>query len=108
MTLPDTSPACFNTSSTRDQCTASKSELRRCRRLLFRNPAQDVHDGLISFASLRREARHDVAEIRAHERRLLVDRARQEALAEGTEWHEPDAELLQGGQQFFFRAPPPQ
>ena len=25
MTLPDTSPACFNTSSTRDQCTASKS-----------------------------------------------------------------------------------
>src|SRR2546423_11347205 len=25
MTLPDTSPACFNTSSTRDQCTASNS-----------------------------------------------------------------------------------
>src|SRR5260370_1409093 len=25
MTLPDTSPACFRTSSTRDQCTASKS-----------------------------------------------------------------------------------
>src|SRR2546426_9267104 len=25
MTLPETSPACFNTSSTRDQCTARKS-----------------------------------------------------------------------------------
>src|SRR2546430_5914960 len=25
MTLPDTSPACFSTSSARDQCTASKS-----------------------------------------------------------------------------------
>ena len=25
MVLPDTSPACFNTSSTRDQCTASNS-----------------------------------------------------------------------------------
>src|SRR5207245_8092410 len=32
----------------------------------------------------------------------------QEALAEGTEWHEPDAELLQGWQQLFFRASPPQ
>src|SRR5205823_1602934 len=37
-----------------------------------------------------------------------VDRAGQEALAEGTERHEPDAELLQSWQQLFFRASPPQ
>src|SRR5213076_3529508 len=83
-------------------------DLRRGRSLLFRNPPQDIHDGLIRPPRLRREAWHNVAKIRAHERRLLVDRARQEALAEGTEWHEPDAELLQGWQQLFFRASPPQ
>src|SRR5207302_7932788 len=85
-----------------------EGNLRRCRLLLLRNVPQDIHDGLIRLTRLRREARHDVAEIRAHERRLLVDRAGKEALAEGTEWHESDAELLQGWQQLFFRASPPQ
>src|SRR5438034_3663703 len=85
-----------------------EGDLRRCRPFLFRNPPQDIYDGLIRFASLGREARHDVPEVGAHKRRLLVDRAGQEALAEGTEWHESDAELLEGWQQLFFRAPPPQ
>src|SRR5438552_7950383 len=83
-------------------------DLRRCRLLPIRNVPQDMHDGLIRLPRLRREARNDVAEIRVHKRRFLVDRARQEALAEGTEWHKPDAELLQGRQQLFLRASPPQ
>src|SRR5207248_2589971 len=56
MTLPDTSPACFNTSSTRDQCTASNSASASraaspgvpCRALPFASAAS-----FFSFCSLR-------------------------------------------------------
>src|SRR5207249_3769862 len=85
-----------------------EGDLRRCRPFLLRTSPQDIYGGLIRFASLGREARHDVPEVGAHKRRFLVDRAGQEALAEGAEWHESDAELLEGWQQLFFRAPPPQ
>src|SRR2546422_1316083 len=42
------------------------------------------------------------------ERRVLVDLSREEAFTEGTEWNEPDPEFFEGGQQFLFRASPPQ
>src|SRR6266508_1049620 len=83
-------------------------DLRRRRPLFVRDLPQDIHDRLICLARFRREAQHEIAEIGAHERRLLVDRARQEAFAEWTEGHEADAELLEGWQQLFFGTSPPQ
>src|SRR5689334_22217280 len=83
-------------------------DLGRCCPFGSGNLPQDVHDDLIRLARLSREARHDVAKIRADERRLLIDGARQKTFAEWTERHEPDSELCERRQQFFFGASPPQ
>src|SRR5204863_9509000 len=57
-------------------------DLCRRRPLLFGDRAEYVHDGFIGLASVRGEPWHDVAEVRLYERRLLVDRAGQKALAQ--------------------------
>src|SRR5712691_10303627 len=83
-------------------------DLSRCRLLPFRDPGEQVDQGQIRLPSLRREARHDVAEIGAVERRALVDLPREEALAQRAEGDEADPELLECRQHFRFRASPPQ
>ena len=69
---------------------------------------QPVDERLIRLPVLRREARHDVAEIGAVERRRLVDLSRQEALAERAERHEADPEFLERRQDLRFGLSPPQ
>src|SRR5207248_4566833 len=83
-------------------------DLRRCRLLLFRNSAQQIHYPLICFPRLGRETGHDVAEIGTVERSLLVDLPGKEAFPQRTEWHEPNSELFQRRYYFRFRFSPPQ
>src|SRR2546421_633095 len=52
--------------------------------------------GLIRFASLRRKARNDVAEVGTVERRVFIDRAREGALPKRTKWNEAASQFLQG------------
>ena len=63
--------------------------------LPLRDPGEQLDQGLVRFACLRREARDGVAEVGAVEARVLVDRAGQEALAQRAEGHEADPELLE-------------
>ena len=74
----------------------------------FSHRAQQIDHRLIRLPGLRREARDDVAEVGAVERRALVDFPREESLAKRAEGHEPDAELLEGRQHFRFGLPKPQ
>src|SRR5580765_3444745 len=83
-------------------------DLCRARLLQLAYRTQQIHQPLIRLPGLRREARHDVAEIGAVEGRVLVDLSREEALAERTEGDEPDAEFLERRQQFLLRGSPPQ
>ena len=66
--------------------------------------AEQIDQGLVRLARLRREARDDVAEVAAVERRVLVDRAGEEALAERAEGDEADAEFLERRQDLRPRA----
>src|SRR4051794_19036169 len=52
--------------------------------------AKQIDQGLVRLPRLPREARHDVAEIRAVELRALVDRAGEKSLAQRTERDEAD------------------
>jgi len=61
-----------------------------------------------AFPRRRREAGNDVAEIGAVERRVLVDGAREEALAQGAEGDESDPEFLERRQHLLLGLPPPQ
>jgi chorismate mutase len=70
--------------------------------------AEHLDQRLVRLSSLRREARNDVAEVGAVERRVLVDRAREEALAERAEGDEVDAELLERRQDLLLGLSPPQ
>jgi len=63
--------------------------------LLFRERGEPVDERQIRFPVLRRESRNDVAEVGTVERGLLVDLAREESLAQRTEGHEPDSQLLE-------------
>src|SRR6218665_378278 len=76
--------------------------------LPVRDFAEKINQGLVRCPGLWREARDDVAEILAVERRALADRAREEALAEWEEGHEADPELLQGRQDLLLGFTPPQ
>src|SRR6185369_15990632 len=69
-------------------------DLRGSRLLPRRDLAEERHQRLVRLARLRREARHDVAEVVLLERRLLVDLPGEEPLAERAERDEPDPELL--------------
>ena len=73
-----------------------------------RDPAQQVDQGLVRLPGLRREARERVAEVGAVERRVLVDLAGEEALAQRAEGDEADAEFFERRQHFGFRFAPPQ
>ena len=69
---------------------------------------EQIDQRLVRLAGLRAEAGEDVPEVRAVERRVLVDLAREEALPQRAERNEADAELLERRQQFLFGPPPPQ
>ena len=72
------------------------------RRLLPRcDSREQIDQGLVCLARLRREAGNDVAEIGAVERRVLVDRAGEEALAQRAEGDEADPEFLKRRQDFL-------
>ena len=70
--------------------------------------AEQIDQGLIRLESLRREARQGAAEVGAVERRVFVDLAREEALAQRAVRHEADAEFLKGRYHLRFGRPPPQ
>src|SRR5438309_11474369 len=70
--------------------------------------AEQIDENLVGFASLRLEARNGVAEVATVNRGALVDRAGQKALAQRTERHEADPELLEGRKDLLFGFPPPQ
>src|SRR3954467_4656299 len=66
-------------------------ELRGRRSFPRREGLQPLDEGQVGLAVLLREPRHGVAKIARLERRLVVDRASQKALAKGTERYEADA-----------------
>src|SRR5271166_457294 len=69
----------------------------RCRCFLLTGDAlQQIDQRLVLLQCLRREARQNLPEIIFSDLRVLADRARQEALAQGTVGHEADAELFAG------------
>src|SRR6266481_851303 len=76
--------------------------------LLGRNFAEHVDEGLVRLASLRSKARDDVAKVLAVEARALVDRTREEALAERAERNEADPQFLKSWQNLLLRLSPPQ
>jgi len=67
-----------------------------------------IDERLVRLPGFWREARNDVAEVRAVKRRLLGDLSREESLAERTERHEPDAELLERRQDLRLGSSRPQ
>ena len=69
--------------------------------------ANQVHQRLIRFAVLRREARHDVAEIGLVELRIFVDLPGKKAFAERTKGNEADPEFLECWDHLRFRFSPP-
>ena len=70
--------------------------------------AEQIDQGLVRLPGLRREAREDVAEVGAVERRVLVDLAREEALAQRAVGNEADPEFLERRQHFRLGRSPPQ
>ena len=83
-------------------------DLRRRRLLSAAMSAEQIDQRLVCLAGLRREARDDVAEVGAVERRVLVDRAGEKSLAERAEGNEADAEFLERRQDLLFGLAPPQ
>src|SRR5712692_6139206 len=86
----------------------SERDLSRCRLLLLRKSAQQIHQRLIRFPVLWRKARDDVAEIAFVELRIFADLPGEEALAQRAKWNESDAEFLERQYHFLFRFSPPQ
>jgi hypothetical protein len=70
--------------------------------------AEQIDQGLVRLSSLRRKARHDVAEVGPVERRVLADRAGEKALAQRAEGNEADSKLFQRWQHLLLGFPPPQ
>src|SRR3982751_126231 len=73
-------------------------DLSRCRLLPFGDAAEQIDQGLIRLERLRREAWQGAAEVGAVEGRVLVDLAREEALAQRAVRDEADPQLLKGRQ----------
>src|ERR1700730_12923670 len=86
----------------------SERDLSRCRLLAFRNLVKQIHEGLIRFPVLWREARDDVAEIAFLQLRILADLSGQESFAKGTECNEFEPEFLQRRDPLRFRLSPPE
>ena len=85
----------------------ARHDLRGRRLLPFRECLQPVDERQIRLPVFRCEARDDVAEVRAVERRLLVDFPGEKTFAERAERYEANPELLENGKDFFFRLAPP-
>src|SRR2546427_2152762 len=66
------------------------------RLLPFPDLAKQINQGLIRFASFRRKARNDIAEVGTIERRVFIDLSSEEALPQRTKWNEADSQFLQG------------
>src|SRR6059058_3559143 len=80
-------------------------ECNLCRHPAFapRNALDQLDQGHIGLASLRRKARHHIPEVRWIELRVLVNLAREESRAKRAERNEPDAKLLKGRQKLSLR-----
>src|SRR5271165_2960261 len=61
--------------------------------------AEQIDERLVRCAGLRGETGQPITEVRAVKRRVCVDLAREEALAERAVGHETDAELFERSQQ---------
>src|SRR5207237_10253462 len=85
-----------------------KLELGRFGFLLSWKFAKQIHQTLIRFSVLWREARHDVPEIAFVKLRIFFDLAREEAFAQRTERDESYSEFLQRWDHLCFRLSPPQ
>ena len=84
-------------------------DLRRDVHFLRRRKlAEQIDQRLVCPACLRGEARHDVAEIGAVERRILADRAGEKALAQRAEGDEANSEFFERRQHLLLGLPPPQ
>ncbi len=70
--------------------------------------AEQIDQRLVRLAGLRREARHDVAEVGPVEGRVRVDRAGEKTLAQRAEGHEADAEFFERRQDLLLGLAPPQ
>src|ERR1700746_1861344 len=77
--------------------------LRRAWPFPLRDLVQQIHQSLICFQSLRREARQNASEVGAVELRVLLNLAGQESLAERAVGNEADSQLLQRRQHFLLR-----
>src|SRR5713226_8731736 len=86
----------------------SERDLSRCRFLLLRKSAKQIHQPLIRFPVLWRKSRDDVAEVAFVELRIFTDLSGKETFTQRTEWNEPDPEFLQRRYHFRFRFSPPQ
>src|SRR5437763_16498527 len=71
-------------------------DLSRGRLLPFCDAAEQTNQGLIRLERLRRKATEGAAEVAAVEGGVLVDLARQEALAQRAEGNETNSEFLEG------------
>src|SRR2546423_13071661 len=83
-------------------------DLSRSRLLTFCDLAEQINQGLIRLESFRRKARQGAAEVGAVEGRVLVDLAREEALAQRAVRHEADSEFLKRRYHFLLRGSRPQ
>jgi len=70
-------------------------DLGGCRSLPSCDPGQQIDQSQIRLPILGREARDDVAEVGAVERRALIDLPREKALAQRTERNEANSQLLE-------------
>src|SRR5438270_13673604 len=82
-------------------------DLSRRRVLALRDCLQQFHQRPVRLPSLRREARHAVAEVRALKSGILVDLSGEITLAKWTERNEADSELFERWKDVLFRLPPP-
>src|SRR5581483_10364618 len=84
-----------------------KRDLSRRRLLPFSDSGQQIHESLIRFPVLRREARNNIAEIALVEFGLFADLACEEPLAQRTEGDESNPEFLKSGDHLRLRLSPP-
>src|SRR4051794_11716789 len=82
-------------------------DLCRRRVLAFRDPAEQIDERLVRFASVRRKAGDDVAKVGAVEGGLFVDLASEKALAQRAERNEADPEFLERRQNLLLGLSPP-
>src|SRR3954451_7970647 len=84
-----------------------QSNLRRRGVTGFRKVGHDIDEGMVRLARFRRKAWLLHPEVVAGERGVLINGAREESLAERTERHEADSELLQRRQHLVLWLSPP-